>query len=425
MAVITSTNTDRTLAFPGGRSAVKLNIKNDASSEITGIKIQFKVFGNDLGTNAGTVECGYAIGSDDAFADISIAAGKSVEISGFVEPPAEVESAFASGVRFVPLYQRYTVKYKNGTFFGGMDTVIENIYVLNHRYNPQVLKFELKRAESGIPNDEGEDVLTTLKLGLEDPSKTDFMGLTLYYAENEQVTTNSASIDLTAKIPQLLTGVVDDSSTIFNSFSNGSNWNFLLVFGDEYESTGLMMDIARAFANVHLSGKPEGGVCFGGFCANDTDATGKVIPKFECYYPAYFYGGIALGGAGDYSLEEQDTGSKWIDGKPIYRKVFTGTIKAATTTDIATNIGFETVIRCDGILSYVNSSGMTVQRSLNFFSSTSLHSRVYTGTSDGGKIQTNSTQAGDVHVVLEYTKATDAATTEVTKLGVQIQQNKL
>lgn len=419
MAVITITNVTEwpVLVAPGEKALVELSVKNNTSNVISYIRIRFmaELENIDNSGSTGRVYCGYFPNEDGEKQRVDLAAGNTIKLTGYINVPAGLSDRFAAGVRVASVPIMYDIYYKGGgADTGNFSYAMNNMYVLNRRHNPQILKFELKRAESGIPNDEGEDVLTTLKLGLEDPTKTDFMGLTLYYAENEQVTTNSASIDLTAKIPQLLTGVVDDPSTIFNSFSNGSNWSFLLVFGDEYESTGLMMDIARAFANVHLSGKPEGGVCFGGFCANDTDATGKVIPKFECYYPAYFYGGIALGGAGDYSLEEQDTSSKWIDGKPIYRKVFIGTVKASTTTDLATNIGFETVIRCDGILSYVNSSGMTVRRSLNFFSSTSLHSRVYTGTSDGGKIQINSTQAGDVFVVLEYTKSTDAATTEVT-----------
>ena len=33
-----------------------------------------------------------------------------------------------------------------------------------------------------------------------------------------------------------------------------------------------------------------------------------------------------------YSTEETDTGKKWIDGKPIYRKVYSITVTAPTTT---------------------------------------------------------------------------------------------
>ena len=47
--------------------------------------------------------------------------------------------------------------------------------------------------------------------------------------------------------------------------------------------------IGNVFTNVHLAGVSTGGVCFGGYSSATEGA-----PKFECNYPAYFYGGIAL-----------------------------------------------------------------------------------------------------------------------------------
>lgn len=413
MAKITTVSTTRELIFPGLAKSVMLKVTNDGSQTIQGFKVLAEAYREELGTGTGTVELGYIIGGDDEFGGGSIRAGRSIEVPAYFTLGGHVTDEFADNVRTAPIHLRITVRYAEDLFFT-QQQVLENAVLLNHFYGPIIRDFELNRADDQYAlNDEGEKLLTTLKLYLRDDI-TSFMKLKLYWAENEPVTEQSSNmLDLTTSVPALLTGVTNNRTLVPGTFSNGSNWNFLLVLGDEYEKTSLHIDVSRAFANVHLSGEPEGGVCFGGFCKKTTDAEGNPEAKFECHYPAYFYGGIALGGAGDYSLEEQDTGSKWIDGKPIYRKVFTGTVKASTTTDLATNIGFETVIRCDGILSYVNSSGMTVQRSLNFFSSTSLHSRVYTGTSDGGKIQINSTQAGDVFVVLEYTKTTDVATTEV------------
>ena len=414
MANITTVSTTRELIFPGLAQSVMLKVTNDGSQTVQGIKVLAEAYRSELGTGTGTVELGYIIGSDDEFGGVSIRSGRSADVPAYFTIGGWLTEEFADNVRTAPIHLRITVRYADGNFFT-QQQVLGNALLLNHFYGPIIEDFELNRADDQYAlNDEGEKLLTTLKLRLR-YDMTSFMKLKLYWAENGPVTEQSSNmLDLTPSVPTLLTGVTNNRTLVPGTFSNGSNWNFLLVLGDEYEKTSLYIDVSRAFANVHLSGEPEGGVCFGGFCKKTVDKDGNPEAKFESYYPAYFYGGIALGGAGDYSLEEQDTGSKWIDGKPIYRRVFTGTVKASTTTDLAINIGFETVIRCDGILSYVNSSGMTVQRSLNFFSSTSLHSRVYTGTSDGGKVQINSTQAGDVFVVLEYTKATDAATTEAT-----------
>lgn len=53
---------------------------------------------------------------------------------------------------------------------------------------------------------------------------------------------------------------------------------------------------------------------------------------------------------GNYSTTEKDTGFKWIDGKTIYKKTYTGTI----TTGAASNsiITLETVSGLTGIISY-------------------------------------------------------------------------
>ena len=59
-----------------------------------------------------------------------------------------------------------------------------------------------------------------------------------------------------------------------------------------------------------------------------------------------------------YSTNEVDTGKTWIDGKPIYRRVFTGTITAAAGVRTLTSLmgGVSAVINTGG---YVNSGGST------------------------------------------------------------------
>lgn len=418
MAIITTTSATPIYTAPGESWAIAFNVKNNTSKTITGIKVECLVIGNDLGTDAGTVECGYLLGSKSTFADVSIAAGKSVNMHGYVTPPYSLAANFGQGVRIVPVYVKTVQRYKDG-FFGDMDAVLPNVHVLNHRYSPQVRNFFLERALDGQPNDEGEDVLTTLKLTLSDDTKTDFMRLNLYYAENDMPTEESPFVDLTARIPELLNGVVDSPDLIFNSFSNASNWNFMLMFGDEYENSGLRTGISKAFANVHLSGEPEGGVCFGGFCKKTVDKDGNPEAKFESYYPAYFYGGIVVGGGGsDYSLEEQDTGSKWIDGKPIYRAAIAGSVTASgriqlpqitPCTEIGTIINiYGTAVTPNGdnfmSLPHVNYAGLTYCVGIRAFRN------------GGGELYVGSQYSSglDYVVIIEYTKLTDAATTEVT-----------
>lgn len=101
------------------------------------------------------------------------------------------------------------------------------------------------------------------------------------------------ALDLTGRLDDLLEGVENDAELVPGIFSNGVDWSFLLVFGDAYERTTAACSVFRAFANLHLSGCPTGGACFGGF---GTSVSGN--PKLESHYPVYLYGGIRKLGGG-------------------------------------------------------------------------------------------------------------------------------
>lgn len=403
MAIITTTSATPIYTAPGESWAIALNVKNNTSKTITGIKVECLVIGNDLGTDAGTVECGYLLGSKGTFADVSIAAGKSVNMHGYVTPPYSLAANFGQGVRIVPVYVKTTAKYKDGTFFTDMEATLPNVHVLNHRYSPQVRKFFLERALDGQPNDEGEDVLTTLKLTLSDDTKTDFMRLNLYYAENDMPTEESPSVDLTARIPELLNGVVDSPDLIFNSFSNASNWNFMLMFGDEYENSGLRTGISKAFANVHLSGRKTGGVCLGGF-----STSGNGEPKFESHYPGYFYKGID--GVNIFVEDEIATGGRWIDNKPIYRRVISLPAVAAdrTSTDaVATIENLDQMIDFYGMVQ--RTSGMWYPLSFRAMGNVAAYAvDVYVKQDGGVVLRTGtSTALNGGHMVCFYTRTID------------------
>jgi uncharacterized protein (TIGR02145 family) len=52
----------------------------------------------------------------------------------------------------------------------------------------------------------------------------------------------------------------------------------------------------------------------------------------------------------DFSTTETDTGKRWIDGKPIYRKVFTGTatVNAKTLSELNLTAGIAALVSCGG-----------------------------------------------------------------------------
>ena len=79
--------------------------------------------------------------------------------------------------------------------------------------------------------------------------------------------------------------------------------------------------------------------------ANPTgEATGE-IETLEIGGSIYSVGGGGAGGI-NYSLEEQDTGLKWIDGKSIYQKSYELSTLSGSWTSLDSSLGAEQIIRC-------------------------------------------------------------------------------
>ena len=170
----------------------------------------------------------------------------------------------------------------------------EYLHILSKRDNPRVT-LDMWRT----PDDESSSVATTIKL-TSDVSSSVFQNrgyaAKLYYSStNNPPTTSDSTATLNATIAQMLTGISGSTSAVTATFSNGSDWYFLLVVSNGYESNSATCSIPRAFANLHLSGCSTGGACFGGFSTSTENN-----PKLESYYPVYLYGGIAkVGGSSD------------------------------------------------------------------------------------------------------------------------------
>ena len=90
--------------------------------------------------------------------------------------------------------------------------------------------------------------------------------------------------------------------------------------------------------------------------ANPTgEATGE-IETLEIGGSIYSVGGGGAGGV-NYSLEEQDTGLKWIDGRPIYQKTYEiSTSLSNSWMNIDSITGVEQVVYCSQAV-YKDSNG--------------------------------------------------------------------
>ena len=86
-------------------------------------------------------------------------------------------------------------------------------------------------------------------------------------------------------------GITDSFGAITGTFSKGQQYKLTVRVDNGVESAEMGVLLPKAFANFHLSGTANGGARFGGFSTSTDDQ-----PKFEVDYPAYFYGGIVVGG---------------------------------------------------------------------------------------------------------------------------------
>ncbi len=192
----------------------------------------------------------------------------------------------------------------------------EYLTMLSYKDNPQ-LKFAVERT----PDDESSSLATTLKLtGDTDSSLITAHGysLKLYCVEGSSAaTTSDSQVTLNCTISTACTGFTESTSLITQTFSNGNDYSFLLYLTNGYENAYAVGSIARAFANMHLSGCSTGGVAFGKFCKSTENN-----PMFECNYPAYFYKGVQGFAQGGVETAVTVSGNNYVDVAVTFAKAF-------------------------------------------------------------------------------------------------------
>ena len=157
--------------------------------------------------------------------------------------------------------------------------------VLDCKYSPSIPSFEVSRT-----SDESTSVWTTLKLGCASGLDTTQKARMAYkaYVDGKEVT-----IPSTITQAMLFTGITENTTFLSGTeVGVDSDHVVTVTWGDSYESASASYTVLRSFANLHLSGYSTGGACFGGFCSNETDATGAHVAKLESYYPIYARKGI-------------------------------------------------------------------------------------------------------------------------------------
>ena len=392
---------------PGETASIQFTLTNGSGVALTRLALAFVLDERDFtGATSGSyalIDLGYAAGTSSLEGEVvNLANGASRTFSASFEINETVAGYFAdhSAVRAVPLYLSYSATEQS---IGGI-VELSGLHAINCRYAPLIAAFSLERAEDGLPSDEGENVLLTALLAMAGEDTASFLGAQLYYAQGAAADTSCACIDLSGSIAQMIAGVSDDEQLISQTFSNGSDWDFLLVFGDAYESCALHCSLGRAFANLHLSGASTGGACFGGFSASS-----EGDPWLECRYPARFYAGIQ--GVTNYVSGETATGGTWIDGKPVYRYVLSATASISGGQQIVGTLpsAIGALIHACGAMTSQDGSARPLPYAI--FSGTTWTAGYMLTASGDIYLQLGSSYSGvhNVVIVLEYTRAEEAA----------------
>lgn len=215
------------------------------------------------------------------------------------------------------------------------------------------------------------------------------------------VSGTDAALDARIEDRSLLSGVV---------FPSTSRYYFTFTITDSLGNSAQLTaytDQAGGYANIEKNGTAIGKRSTG----TETDK------KFEVAkgYRAIFEGGID--GVTNYVSEEVPTGGTWIDGKPIYRKVIAvpAVKKGSTATGIAEigTSGMDTIVCFYGVLR--RGSGGGIYYPLGFETAgTSVYKADFYISAGGDTLTVRTNSVTDIaggHVIVEYTRTADAATT--------------
>ncbi len=291
----------------GESTSWSMTIKNLTGQKITKLAIYTRIhYTKTSGSSTSTAMQWWFTGSGSIYVTVNWAKNAEMTFSGttaysprdgdsvapFTSRCLPVKALSGSGLECVLRWS----EDKDASFFSNLfGTNNEYFGILDQHYNPAIEDFDVERV-----TDDSINVKTTAKLtqaaGLTDDQKA---RMTVSLVDGSGV-----AVMLNATKDEMLTGITDSLTAITQTFSNSSNHTLTLIFGDEFEQKSRIVTIARAFANVHLSGDPAGGVTFGGFC--DPNNPGQ----FECRYPMHARGGIANFQTGVTDQASHDNGTE-------------------------------------------------------------------------------------------------------------------
>lgn len=186
--------------------------------------------------------------------------------------------------------------------------MVVTITYTSSEFKPSISAAKLYRANSlGAAADDGTYLTFTATLAVEKTGTSGSGVFTIYSGDSPATATTQ--VYRKSGIAGSTGGVVVSQAPISGvSVGSGEKKWYRMEFSytaltdtgaSSTEAVAVAFLIGNVFTNVHLAGASTGGVRFGGYSTATEDN-----PKFECDYPAYFYGGIAQIGDGSGNLLE-------------------------------------------------------------------------------------------------------------------------
>ena len=217
------------------------------------------------------------------------------------------------------------------------------------------------------------------------------------WTDSDEVATTAVSVDQS--------WVLQADGEDIDSFNDMQGYQFRLMLADIYAASQAMDEMPTKEIRLSIH-EESGNMGFGGEARTDTDG-----PHYDFYGPVHFLAGST--GQTVYSAEELDTGSVWIDGRPIYRVcgMQARAMAAGTMTDIALGIdAIENIVRADV---YLRQGAAWRPANYPNRNTTSVHTWLINGSDTEPTLRIimgNDMAADAVGYNIEYTKAADTPT---------------
>lgn len=274
--------------------------------------------------------------------------------------------------------------------------------------NPLITAFSVERYEAVYsadeqiigyaPSDTGENVWVTIKA-----SCTDIEGMNKISWRIQAKDTNGET-EYSGGYDSIAIDIVNDRSIITAVVPAAQAVEYTLIVHDLAGNTAFGYDnVTPGRANFALAASKYGASF--GCLPKGTEAQ----PMLESAYPIYAYGGIE--GVTNYTAEEVKTGGKWIDGKPIYRRILTMEVNKVNTWFFSegenTIENVDTTVRAD--YAYFLASG-TVFDGSTFFDNTQYLRLYFNVTAEKvGRLAASyiGQFPGTAKGIIYYTKTTD------------------